>query len=245
MVSYNISNEFQFKPYLNGVKLLKPQAHHSSDYTYSTVENILLLDLNIYFLSIDGKIKKTNETTANRAGYLTVEEAYDKTVFDMYTDTSAEAIFNADNQVIANKRTLLFEDECLRSDGKFMQYLSVKSPWFDENNKCIGLFGASILFGEDSLAAALMQIIQLGLLLPAHKLDAAKFFKKNTIDNIYFSKRELECLSGIVRGKSSKFIAGELGLSPRTVEHYIDNIKNKANCHSKYELIFKYANYFL
>jgi DNA-binding CsgD family transcriptional regulator len=52
-----------------------------------------------------------------------------------------------------------------------------------------------------------------------------------------FSKQEKECLKCLFMGKSAKETADELGLSSRTVEHYLENIKNKLNCNRKSEII--------
>lgn len=51
------------------------------------------------------------------------------------------------------------------------------------------------------------------------------------------SKRELELLRYLSSGFPSSYIAKELKISQRTVESYIENIKNKLNCNSKVELI--------
>ncbi len=50
------------------------------------------------------------------------------------------------------------------------------------------------------------------------------------------SKRERECLKIFILGKSAKDIALELRLSFRTVEHYLENSRNKLNCCNKGEL---------
>lgn len=50
------------------------------------------------------------------------------------------------------------------------------------------------------------------------------------------SKREKEVLKSLLQGASAGMIAGDLSLSPRTVEGYIVNLKNKFNCCSKQEL---------
>lgn len=49
--------------------------------------------------------------------------------------------------------------------------------------------------------------------------------------------RESECLMGILHGMTAKSIAEKLNLSKRTIEFYIENIKNKFGCHTKFELI--------
>ena len=54
------------------------------------------------------------------------------------------------------------------------------------------------------------------------------------------SLRELQCLHHLSQGDSSKDIALALGLSFRTVEHYLLNIRNKTDCRDKAELIALY-----
>jgi DNA-binding CsgD family transcriptional regulator len=49
--------------------------------------------------------------------------------------------------------------------------------------------------------------------------------------------RESICLFYILRGKSNKQIALILGISQRTVEAHVVNVKNKLQCHSRSQLI--------
>lgn len=51
------------------------------------------------------------------------------------------------------------------------------------------------------------------------------------------SSREQQCLELFKKGKSAQATADILGLSRRTVEHYLDNLKAKLNCDSKWELL--------
>lgn len=57
--------------------------------------------------------------------------------------------------------------------------------------------------------------------------------------NIYFGKREAECLLGIMNGDKVAEVAKVLRLSIRTVEYYIKNMKDKIFCRTKKELIKK------
>lgn len=60
-----------------------------------------------------------------------------------------------------------------------------------------------------------------------------------SIKDTHLSSRESECLFYLLRGKTAKQIARLLNLSPKTVEHYIENIKLKFQCQTKSELISK------
>jgi DNA-binding CsgD family transcriptional regulator len=82
-------------------------------------------------------------------------------------------------------------------------------------------------------------------LLPEMQLDHLKRMSllakmktpKNLLSPPKLSKRELECLKIYLKGKSASEIGDDLGLAKRTVEFYINNIKNKLSCYKKSELM--------
>lgn len=53
----------------------------------------------------------------------------------------------------------------------------------------------------------------------------------------YFTYREAQCMAQIMRGKTIKAAAQAIGLSPRTVEYYLKNMKAKFKCRTKSELM--------
>lgn len=73
--------------------------------------------------------------------------------------------------------------------------------------------------------------------------DATKL-KKFTLhkgsQELRLSLRELQCLHFLAKGFTSKDIANILDISYRTVEHYLSNIRLKADCMDKSELIELY-----
>jgi len=64
-----------------------------------------------------------------------------------------------------------------------------------------------------------------------------KTIAKGKPDWTRMTKRELDVAYHLVLGKTNKEIALILGISPRTVEEYTNNIKSKMNCKNKAELI--------
>lgn len=64
-----------------------------------------------------------------------------------------------------------------------------------------------------------------------------KNFATTTHHNIQLTNRESETLFLLMRGKTVKEVASYLQLSFRTVEQYVEQLRNKFNCKSKSELI--------
>lgn len=56
---------------------------------------------------------------------------------------------------------------------------------------------------------------------------------------VYFTKRESQCLVHILEGHTLVSAAEELGLSPRTVEFYVKNMRLKMGVQNKAELVKK------
>lgn len=80
----------------------------------------------------------------------------------------------------------------------------------------------------------------LNVLVPSQKLQ--NFYQEVlampvTLPSL--TKREKECLKLSLRGLQATQIGELLSISPRTVECYLDNIKQKFHCHTKYELLSK------
>lgn len=76
--------------------------------------------------------------------------------------------------------------------------------------------------------------------LTSAKLDRVSFLKDIGIQDLsLLSKREMDVAARLVKGHSASEIGFQLNLSKRTVESYLENMKNKLDCHSKAELIQK------
>lgn len=76
--------------------------------------------------------------------------------------------------------------------------------------------------------------------IKSYKLDTeSDLLTAKNNQGIQLPPRQQECAQYILLGKSAKYIANELKLSPRTIEHYIANMKNRLGCRNKYELILK------
>lgn len=95
----------------------------------------------------------------------------------------------------------------------------------------------------NNFSHALAQLMSTGLL---HSLDnsSQSLLANIQMNDVYLSKREMDVMKELVRGKTARKIAELLSISKRTVEMHISNIKFKNNCSSKSELIDKFFDKF-
>lgn len=232
----DISSEHVLVPWGNGIKLADPSSLQIEQISSRTVANILKKRLNIFFMDLDSKLTDVNEQTVTNCGFQSTLDALGRTARDVAKKDSAEELIDNDRKVIQFHRPQVTDDIFDGLNNCLYNSLTLKFPWYGNDNRLIGVFGCGILLNVHSLADSLMQIAQLGILncaLPGIK-----------IDDSYLSKRENDCLYHYSRGKTTREIAVILNLSKRTVEHYLENIKNKLGVTTKSELIDKILHFF-
>lgn len=86
-------------------------------------------------------------------------------------------------------------------------------------------------------------------------IDDKNINKKNSTQNnkyyltgkykaVHLSKRQIDCISYLAHGFTIKEIANKMSLSPKTVEHHLENIKSKFDCYRKSQIIDIFLKYF-
>lgn len=155
----------------------------------------------------------------------------------------AEFLIKQDYQVVIKQSMIISEQHFIRSADEIdFPAFAIRYPIYNEQNKIVGIFAFAVVIGPNALcklAEALTMIVSTGLLnLPSNN-SIFQLLPGRNIQNIYLSQRESECLKLLVRGKTIKMSAKILGLSPRTVEHYLENVKIKMGVNTKFELIDK------
>lgn len=242
-------SEFRVYCFGNGVKLFEPEKaekFQSTSFCYDTgytVWSILQLNLNVTFLNLAGKTATINELSASTSGFVSVNDAIGKSIQDITTAESGEIIMGHNRKVMDHKQKGIFEETIFRKNNTSANVIAVKSPWYDCNNKIIGLFGCGLELGKLPLAESLALIAKVGM-LNDKKLHHHQYFSGMIIEHEYFTKREKDILYLLVRGKTAKAIAAQLKLSARTVEAYLANLKLKMQVHNKTDLIDKVFDYF-
>lgn len=112
-------------------------------------------------------------------------------------------------------------------------FILEKRPLIDQNNNVTGLIYHCSPYNKSEVFRVLRQIDA--------KLDLnTHHYTLNHHQNKFeLTSREHECVFLLIRGKTAKEIGVLLSLSKRTVESYIENIKNKMDCQNKAEILVK------
>lgn len=238
----DVSSELQVYRFGHGIKLIKPNTRNKKCIHYGwntnhTVSRLLTIPCSIYFDNTNGIIQQVNEHNSALCGFDSANQAIGKTYFSRFTAKTAQLLLENDHKVMKNENTQFLEETIQQHNTDLVsQVLSIKMPWYNDQNKVIGLFGLSVILGKDSLADSLALISKMGLLISKENLSASIGSEMN---GIYLSKQQQICAKFLLMGISIKEIALRMNLSPRTVENYIENIKFKCGCHNRTDLIIK------
>lgn len=235
----NFRDDFMFRRYKNGIQLIPSS---NSTRQAHTLNDLLSTDLNIYFLDKNSNFCIQNKEHAKNIGCLSAKEGIGRSISHFATKESAKLIRENDLHILKTEDYRIIEEvvkkDKANTESDDFTGLSFKMPWYNEENKVVGIFGCTIVLGKHSLVDSISVIRELGLLNTDYDLSRLLYAPAKPTKN-YFTKRQTEILRLMVRGKCSKEISNLLKISQRTVQHYIDNIKNKLGVYSRSELIDK------
>lgn len=235
MTKTNIDNDWIVEAFAKGIKLINPSNSWSSCHNYQnkSISSLLNLPCGVYFENSDGVVQSINERNAECLGYDSAFNAMGKPYFNFLSKQFTE-LTRTNDKLVMNNGALIVDELIYKQSGQVTPTLSLKAPWYNQNGKIIGLFGISMVAGKDSFSNPLQELLSLGLLDRSRKERIVPI-------QIKFSERQMECAKLLFQGKTTKEIANSIKLSPRTIEHYIDNLKIKLHCRNKSELIARLA----
>ncbi len=190
------------------------------------------LPYSIYLLDKDNKTIKINACGAEVCGFETADSAIGRSISSVSNTQSADALLENCQQVMADKTEKIFDEHHVRHDGASLHFLSFKFPCYQQDGQLIGLLGVSLVVGQDALSTALEKLKALGLF-------AAKSPSSLNLHGRQLTDREHTILHKTAQGLTAKSIAQQLGISHRTVEEHLKNVRMKFNVSSKQALLQK------
>lgn len=227
-----INAEFQIVRYQNGIRLVRPE--NASQISCGSIKKVMNLPLSAYFLDRNSQCRYYNPTMAT---YLNAENLTDYIGIDAtvaFKSESAKKIIFNDQHVMKYQQLMIAEEGGRLKNNNEIIGLSIKLPWYDRENKIIGIFGITIP-SDYSISEALTTIVHTGLLNQPPLLSMPGAL----LDQAYYTKHELDVLRHTLLGKSAFATGKALHISARTVEYHLQNLKIKLNVQTKADLIAK------
>lgn len=227
----------------NGVKLISAKSLQGTIElnTGMTVAKIYEQKCNIYFMDNHSRWISANDSTAHSFNLMSSHDATYKTASHFMNKEHALRMRNNDIEVISSNQVKIFDEHAAGIKGvQDTIYLSVKSPWYDEDNKIIGIFGYAVAIKNQPIAESIKVISGLGLLESQFPFSNVKRILSKLPDcTMPLTPREIEVLHHFIIGQSAKNVAKMIGISHRTAEHHLENIRKKLAVKSKSELLNK------
>lgn len=123
---------------------------------------------------------------------------------------------------------------------KIIEILSEYIKYFTSNMEILKLCEQVTINFPDKidLSNSVSSPLDFSLFLKA--IEGDSYLAKHKNREFSLTKRELECLRMLSMGNTMKESAKALGLSPRTIEQYMNNIKQKSNAYLKSDLVKLY-----
>jgi DNA-binding CsgD family transcriptional regulator len=244
--AFDTSEELLIQPYKRGIRLVRPSPS-AETYSNQSIAHLFSFPTPVYFKDYETQLVDANPTNIENMGARSKSEAIKNKIEHFIHRSFCDKILKNDLAVITSGEMKVMEEYAERKDDFQIQAISFKFPCY-QNEKVMGLFGCSIKIDSNNLSDLgnlLSQFMSTGLLGHAPSSSPFAFLPELKEGDIYFSKRECEVLSLLVRGKTAKEIGIYLQISKRTVETHIKIAKEKANCSSKSELIDKFVDQFI
>lgn len=195
------------------------------------LENYFDYPCHVYLKDKHGKILECNDKQAQIAGFNKGQDMIGLYNQDVLPLEMAASINQNDQLTLANETLKVCIERCLftsKNEKHDLMLLSYKFPHYSSQGKLIGLMGVS--FDLDSYAS-----ISISSDSPLLKHFLLSSPEHPAIQQL--PQRQKACLKHLLQGKTYREIGEKMHLSHRTIEQYVNNLKDKFGCQNKKELI--------
>jgi len=189
----------------------------------------IMKQLNAYFWAKDKNYKYIfcNEHFAEAAGLDSPEQIVGQSDAELPWRKFAEH-YQAGDYGVMQGHARINVPEITDTVTNVNEILVTESQLFNTNNECIGVVGSCV------------DITGKQLIKKTGYYDALKkryHLDDEVLGNVYLSLREITVFKHILLGYSARQISEKINISPKTVESYIDCIKQKLQAKDRGEII--------
>jgi DNA-binding CsgD family transcriptional regulator len=203
--------------------------------------SLLCLPCYVFWKDTDGVYQGYNDYGAATLGYRSGQEIVGKSDLDIFPKEFALVYQSNDSNVIASKTPVFASEEGELKNHFPVIFHSYKIPLYAEHKKIVGVLGLSFTTPAYKQGNVVVPIDNFSSAELASKLNSHP--PQPRPNQAILSDREKACMYHLSQGLTLKEIARQLNLSPRTIETYIERVKEKLNCKNKADLIFAFMKY--
>ena len=213
----------------------------SSSYAAVTAKNLLDFafskPVNVFVKDKDSKMVGCNMHNLQMLG-VTLKDVYGETLHKLVLPDDNIVIEENDKTIIRTNSAKIFAESkhIIRKQNQKIELLCVKMPLYDSSNWCCGVIGLGFYLDMTSLFEIIGLMNKLDICFSAQVL----FSPYNEKICEKFSLRERQVIICLLQGKTVMEISKILNISNRTVDTFVDNIKNKLGCNSKSQIREKF-----
>lgn len=225
---------------------------------FSLKEIISLMPGNVYWKDKEGILLGCNDNLANIFGLNSRFDIVGKNDEQLISPELAKLVIEVDVNVMKSNKEVIVEEIGFDIKKHPAIYLTRKAPLHNKSGEVVGIVGISFditerkqmeeeLRAAKEKAEAALKAKELAETESREKsmvlkdvlqdLNEKRYYLAGKYHGTYLTTREAQCVPCLARGLSAKEIGNELGLSKRTVEVYINNLKAKFNCNRRSQLI--------
>jgi len=177
---------------------------------------------------------KTPNHVRGLSEYQIAEYALDTPYYS--AKNSTEDFINEDEYAMRGNSFFILTVEMIHN--KLIAGITRKSPYL-ENNKIAGTLCEMILLPDITKPIINSFLNNPDVFISNHTEKYIDVFELAPARKYNFTQRELDCIQYLLKGASAYDVALKLGLSKRTVEFYIRNIKEKLGVSKMTEVVAK------
>jgi DNA-binding CsgD family transcriptional regulator len=174
-----------------------------------------VLAMHYYEVDARGTFLSSNLAQAQNWGVSSVQDMIGMNVqdFPWLPPYMLSAIITNNRSIIASESSRTFVEPGKLKNGHRFVSLSYKTPLqCMYTKKTIGITGHSFII-------------------------ECKYTKTDIATSCILTPQQIQCIICLIKGMTTKQIATTLGLSHRTVEHYLSDVKERLQCYNRMQLI--------
>jgi DNA-binding CsgD family transcriptional regulator len=191
--------------------------------------------------TIDHRIAFANDRFIELMGFNNLDEAIGSRYNNMKCKAAEDyrEFENQDKIVINNSKKISILGHYHYADD-WQLVLCEKSILLNDNDESIGIIFYALNITNSNIIDYSRFIFNTSKkIYQTSKRSFSYIIDDGSINTYKLSKRQIGCLFFLLRGRTNKEISNILGLSSRTVESYINEIKLKMKCLTKGHIVAK------